>query len=319
MKAIANLICLTIAHLAVPLIVHADHGPGTSGGGAFTQNAEVMKTGAWSSEMRFDYTAFDTLSDDEIWNSVARSGGIDLLDSASLAMLGLSYGLLENLQLSLSMGYYDGEGASDVELEDGEVETATFNPDGLTDTTLAAKYRFYQGPLGQFAFIAGLKMPTGRDDVTNTAGERVEPSATAGSGSWDYVTGLAYSTFLTSQLTVDASALYTYRTEAHDFRIGNRLDAGAALAYRFNSDIKSYPQYSTFLEANLRHLDMSEGAGIDDPDTGGTAFFVTPGFRLRFCPAAAFNIAIQVPLAQDLNGEQIETDYRLSTALNIAF
>ncbi len=312
-------ILITLTLLAMPYAAHADHGPGTSGGGAFTQSAETMKPGTLSADVRFDYTSFDSLSANDIKSKVARAGGIDLLDSASLTTLSLGYGVAENFQLSLSLGYYSASGASDVEAEDGELETATFNPDGFTDMVLSGKYRFYRGPLGQFAFIGGLKIPTGRDEVTNSAGERVEPSATAGSGSWDYVTGLAYSTFLTSRLTLDASALYTFRTEHDDFRLGNRVDAGVALAYRFNDDVKAFPQTSAFVEANLRHLSMSEEGGEDDVNTGGTTFFVSPGFRVRFSPAVAFSLAVQVPLAQDLNGEQLETEYKLSAALSITF
>jgi hypothetical protein len=313
-------ILLTIALLAMPYAVRADHGPGTSGGGAFTQTAETMKPGTLSADVRFDYTSFDSLSANDIKSKVAHAGGIDLLDSASLTTLSFGYGVAENFQLSLSLGYYSASGASDVEPgEDGELETATFDPDGITDMVVSGKYRFYHGPLGQFAFIGGLKIPTGRDEVTNSAGERVEPSATAGSGSWDYVTGLAYSSFLTPRLTLDASALYTFRTEHYDFRLGNRVDAGLALAYRFNEDVKAFPQTSAFVEANLRRLSMSEEEGEDDVNTGGTTFFVSPGFRVRFSPAVAFSIAVQVPLTQDLNGQQLETEYKVSAALSVTF
>lgn len=297
----------------------ADHGPGTSGGGAFTQSAETMKPGTFSADIRFDYTSFDSLSDSDIRGKVGRAGGIDLLDSASLTTLSVGYGVVENFQLGLSLGYYSATGASEVEGEGNELETSTFDPDGITDMALSGKYRFYRGPLGQFAFIGGLKIPTGRHEVTNSAGERVEPSATAGSGSWDFVTGTAYSTFLTSRLTLDASALYTFRTEHDDFRLGNRADAGLAFAYRFNDDIKRYPQTSAFIEANLRHLSKSEDGGSNDPNTGGTTFFVSPGLRFRFSPSIAFSIAVQVPVAQDLNGEQLETEYKLSAAFTMSF
>lgn len=256
-----------------------------------------------------------------------RAGGIDLLDSSTLTTLGLAYGLAEDFQLGLSLGYYSASGAKDVGGHHGEgghgeseeVETATFNPDGITDLLLSGKYRFYRGPLGQFAFIGGLKLPTGRHDIKNSEGEQVELSATAGTGSWDYVTGLAYSTYLTSRLTLDASALYTFRTEHADFRLGDRLDTGVALAYRLTKDNAAYPQVSGFLEANFRHLQESEEEGESDENTGGAVFFVSPGFRVRFTPDIALSIATQLPLAQNLNGEQLETDYKISTALTFTF
>ena len=40
----------------------ADHGPGTSGGGASAQSGETLKPGKFSIEFREDYTEFDQLS-----------------------------------------------------------------------------------------------------------------------------------------------------------------------------------------------------------------------------------------------------------------
>src|SRR5258708_29491856 len=94
--------------------------------------------------------------------------------------------------------------------------------------------------------------------------------------------GLACSRFLTSRFTFDASAQYTLRSEANDFKLGDRIDAGTAFAYRFTGDIQKFPQWSAFAEANVRHLFKSEDNGVRDPNTGGTALFLTPGVRVGF-------------------------------------
>ena len=44
------------------------------------------------------------------------------------------------------------------------------------------------------------------------------------------------------------------RTEANQFRLGDRIDAGLAFAYRLVEDIQRFPQVSLFAEANVRHL-----------------------------------------------------------------
>ena len=162
-------------------------------------------------------------------------------------------------------------------------------------------------------------MPTGRDDVRNNLGEPLEPSATAGTGSWDYLVGTAFSRYLTPQLTLDASAIYTLRTDAHDFRLGNRFDASLALAYRFTEDLEHYPQFGAFVEANVRHLARSKDAGETDPNTGGTALFISPGVRVGFCRNASFTVAPQIPVVQDLNGEQLETSFRVIASFNLTF
>jgi len=46
------------AALATTTTARADHGPGTSGGGASTQSGETLKPGKFSVELRTDYTEF---------------------------------------------------------------------------------------------------------------------------------------------------------------------------------------------------------------------------------------------------------------------
>jgi len=257
-----NVLKKKLSFIALPLFLllanslRADHGPGTSGGGFSTQSGETLKPGKFALEIREDYTEFKGLSQGEIDSKASRAGNIDLIDRSFLHSVSLSYGILDNLQASLSLGYYDAVGASEAEFNDatGETEIATFNPDGLTDLWLTGKYRFYRGPIGSFAVFGGVKFPVGKSDVRNTADEAVEPSATAGSGAFDGMLGLAYSRFLTSRLTWDFSAQYTIRGQHHDFRLGDRIDAGTALAWRFVEDVSKFPQFSVFGEASVRHL-----------------------------------------------------------------
>jgi hypothetical protein len=301
--------------------VYADHGPGTSGGGAATQSGETLKPQKWSIEFRTDYTEYENLSQAEIEAKAASAGGFDLLDRSFLSTFSLSYGVVENFQVGLTLGHYNAVNAREAEFDSGtgETEIVTFNPDGLTDLWLSGKYRFYRGPIGSFAVFGGVKFPTGRFEVENSEGERVEPSATAGSGSYDGMLGLAYSRFLTARVTLDSSAQYILRTEADDFQLGDRVDAGVAVAYQFTEDIRQFPQVSVFAEANVRYLFKSEEDGERDPNTGGLAVFLTPGFRVGFTPNVAFTVSSPLPVAQDLNGEQLETSFKVNGALTFTF
>jgi hypothetical protein len=287
--------------------VYADHGPGTSGSGFTTLTAETLKPGRFSSSFQFDWTQFNT--------SGADLEGVEYIDSSYLSTLNVAYGVAENFQLGLTFGYYVGEGNR--ELEGPEV--ITFNPDGITDLWLTGKYRLYQGPVGQVAFIAGLKAPTGDSRVTNTAGEQVEPSATAGTGAWDGLFGIAYSVPLNATLNFDASAIYTIRGERYDYELGNRLDLGACLGWRVCGDAQSFPQVSLVAETTLRHVARSVDAGVTNANTGSTVLFVSPGIKAAFSPKMSANLGVQIPIVQHLNGRQVETQFRLITAINIAF
>jgi hypothetical protein len=302
-------------------IARADHGPGTSGGGASTQSGETMKPGKFAAEIREDYTEFEHLSETKITSDATKAGNIDLLDRSFIETLSLSYGVIENFQVGLTIGYYHAVNAREAEFDaaTGDTEFSTSDPSGLTDLWLTGKYRFYRGPLGSMAVFGGVKFPTGRDRVKNSVDEFVEPSATAGSGSYDGMLGLAYSRFLTARLTMDMSGQYTLRTEAHDFQIGDRIDAGLAIAYRLTGDVEKFPQASVFAEANVRHLFESTDAGVRDPNTGGTAVFLTPGFRVGFTKNVSFTFAAPIPVVQELNGTQLKTLFKMNAALTLSF
>ncbi|MGQ0658072.1 MAG: hypothetical protein ACT4NU_08275 [Chromatiales bacterium] len=62
------------------------------------------------------------------------------------------------------------------------------------------------------------------------------------------------------------------------------------------------------LEANLLHEDKNQVTGQDDPNSGGTRLFLTPGLQYvtqRFIIEAA----VQWPMLEDLNGKALESDY----------
>ena len=302
-------------------ICHADHGPGTSGGGLLTQSAETLKPGKFTADVRADFTEFEQVSLGASQEKAARAGSFDILDRSLITSLSIACGVFENFQLTATMGYYSAVRAREVEFnaEEDVSEITTYNPNGLTDLWLTGKYRFYRGPVGQFAIMSGIKFPTGRWDVKNSAGELVEPSATAGSGSWDALFGAAYSRFITARCTLDISFQYILRTEAHGFRLGDRIDFGLATAYRLLGDVHKYPQLSLFGETNFRYLFETQENGEPDANTGGATLFLTPGFRVRFAKWCNFSISSPLPVVQVLNGEQLKTAYKITAELSFAF
>jgi hypothetical protein len=240
---------------------------------------------------------------------------VEYIDSSYLTTLNVAYGVAENFQLGFTFGYYVGEGNRELEAPD----LITFDPDGFTDLWLTGKYRVYQGPAGQFALIAGVKAPVGESHVTNSLSEQVEPSATAGTGAWDGMVGVAYSVPLSPALNFDASAIYTLRGERYDYRLGNRIDLGASIGWRVCGDAQTFPQVSLVAETTFRHVARSEAFGIEGVNTGGTVLFVSPGVKVAFSPRIAANLGVQLPIVQHQNGHQVETQFRLITAINIAF
>ena len=308
MKSLRFCAVCSLSLLSLDSALLADHGPGTSGGGVATQSAEILKPGQWSFSLQNDWTDFKK-------PSLAGKDEFDLIDSTSLTTFSLTRGVTENFQIGLTYGYYAASGAG--ELEDGE--RVSFDPDGFTDLWIQSKYRLYRGPAGQFSLFGGVKAPLGETDVTTSEGDRAEPPSMPGSGAWDGMLGAAYTIALTPNLSLDASLQYTLRGEHFDYQIGNRLDAGVALGWRIFGDAENFPQISLMGETLVRSMEKSNSDGETLGNTGGTILLLAPGLRISFSKNAALSVSAQFPVMQDLNGEQVESRFRLSTALTFNF
>jgi hypothetical protein len=292
----------------------ANHGPGTSGGGSGTISGETQKAGSFDATLRVDGTWYENVSRTEAEQQASQSGEFDALDRSFLFTIGLAYGVMDDFEVGATIGYYTGYDFIDAELTDtGETESSTADPHGITDLLVSGKYRFLRGPEGNLSAIAGVSFPTGKDNVRLDNGELLEPSSQPGTGAFAFPFGLAYSRFITSQLTMDASVLYTARLEHDDFKVGDRFDAGLAAAYRLTESIRSFPQYSVFTELNLVWLGEDEDEEGHNPNSGGTTIYVSPGARVRFNEALGLTLAVGVPIVQSLNGDQVES--RLKAAI----
>jgi hypothetical protein len=296
-----------------------NHGPGTSGGGSTTSSGETLRQGRWSIELRSDWTEFEDVSVAEAEATAISSDEFDALGRSWVNSLGVSYGLTDDLQLGVLLGYYAGDDFIDAEADGlGGAESATADPRGMTDTWVSAKWRVRHGASGHVAVIAGVKLPTGKDDETLSNGEELEPSSQPGSGSFDYQAGLAFSRYLTARTTFDASGLYTIRTVHDGFEVGDRADLGLALAYRLTEDVRAPNNWSVFGELNGVWLDEDVEGDVNNENSGGETVYLTLGVRERFDEHVSLSLAPAVPLYQDTNGEQVETDWRVGLALTFS-
>lgn len=298
---------------------HANHGPGTSGGGSATVGGETLAPGKWDLSLRYDYTNFQNISRAGAERRALGSGEFDAVQESHLTTFGVAFGIVDDLQIGASIGYYKANGFIDAESEEGVAESGTSDPDGLTDLALTLKYRVMKGQPGNLSVIGGVIAPTGRDDVSLGNGESLEPSSQPGTGAWAYQFGLAYSRYLTSRVTVDASGVYTLRTEHDGFEVGDRLDLGVAAAYRITESVKTFPNYSVFAEVNAVHLGKDKEDGDRNPNTGGWTVYLTPGARVRFNDTVAFTVAPSFPVIQEENGEQIDSRFKLAATLSVSF
>jgi hypothetical protein len=200
----------------------------------------------------------------------------------------------------------------------GSVETSRTDPTGLTDALFLAKYRVLKGQPGNLSIVAGVKAPTGRTDVHLANSELLGVTDQPGTGAWDFPIGLAYSRFLTSRITIDASVLYTFRTLHDHFKVGDRIDSGVALAYRLTDKIKDFPQFSVFAELNDVQLMKDSFHGEHDSNSGSNTLYLTPGGRIRFNKNLALTVAPSFPIYEHVNGEQGKVQFKMAVSLSFS-
>ncbi len=311
--------------------VRRDHGPGTSGGGIATPSGETMKPGAVSVSLRLDYTQFERLTPTEIQAMTfeTNSGGEGHVDAVRWTLLEtfeVAFGAMEDLQIGFSFGYYRAADTQEGHLDD----TGTYDfheigdISGMTDQWITAKYRVIRGAGGSLALLGGVKLPFGDNSETNHgsatgSNEPLDPALQPGSGAFDFLLGAAYSRYLTERVTLDTGLSYTRRTKRADFKMGDLVLFGVAAAYRFTENVATYPQSSAFLEVNVRHLFMNREGAHEEENSGGTALFVSPGFRVAFSERVSFTISPQIPVAQHLNEEQQKTLFKVAMGITVSF
>jgi len=184
---------------------------------------------------------------------------------------------------------------------------------GAGDATFIGRYTLYQrdspGQTIRLAPFAAVKAPTGDDNEEDGLGRLPQPLQ-LGSGSWDYTLGSIF-TWQTLKWQIDGSASYRFNTRANGFRFGDvaRLDISyqyRLFPRRLGSGLPAFVY--AVLESNLSYRDKNKAGAVDDINSGGTTWSLSPGIQY-VTRQIVLEAAVQVPVLQDLNGTALENDY----------
>lgn len=249
--------------------------------------------------------------------SGADPSGADRDRTAWVLVSVLGYGANSDLALFGVVPYVDRS----LDITQGSARR-TRSASGLGDISVFGRYtvfrRDWPGRTLRVASFAGLELPTGDDDETDSFG-RLPASVQPGSGSWDPFGGVVLS-YQTLDFEVDAQASYRANTKANDFEFGDVARLDGALQYRLwprelGSGVPGF-LYGV-LEANLIHRDKDQVSGTNDPDSGGLSLFILPGLQY-VTKRWIVETGVQIPVVQDLNGTALEKDtiFRAGFRLN---
>src|SRR5262249_17272298 len=139
LRAAAARACAAIA-ISTAAAAYANHGPGASGGGSNVISGETLKQNKWEVSLREDFTPFDEYNAAQAAKVAQHSDDFDALHRSYVTSLEMSYGILDDLQVNLGVGYFIGEQFISAEqVAPGVVETGEGAIDGFTDMTVTLK------------------------------------------------------------------------------------------------------------------------------------------------------------------------------------
>lgn len=190
----------------------------------------------------------------------------------------------------------------------------------LGDIRLQTRYQWSaanqaQPGLSTYGVNLGVKLPTGKIHVDNSAGERAERSLQPGTGTTDLLLGGYYNRLLSNP---DASwfvqGLWQRPLNKHEnFEPGHRITADLGYRYELNTKVGLLAQINTLF------VERDRGSEAEPSDTGGKYMFFSPGATIAVTPNAQLYGFVQLPVYQYVNGVQLTADYSLAAGVSVRF
>ncbi len=215
----------------------------------------------------------------------------------------------------------------------GEFTTAT---EGIGDTKIGGLYRLYDDAVHHFHLNLGVSIPTGsiteRDTVLAPTGAtpnlRLPYPMQLGSGTFDLLPGLTY-TGKKGNFSWGAQYMADIRLEDENdegYALGDKHAATAWVGYRFSDWASGSFRVKAMTQDSISGIDPNIVAPVQTANPefqGGERVDLLWGVNL-LAPQGALKghrLAVEfgLPVYQDLNGPQLETDWTLNVGWQKAF
>jgi hypothetical protein len=299
--------------------VLAHHAPGVSGtsqaGPILTTSAATLQKGRLALTLQSSYVKMDDFSDSELLGFSEEGNDVHTLDYLYSVSAVAAYGITDDLTLSLRVPYNSFNNVREAHSDEPDEIHQHGDSDGIGDMTLLAHYRFLQMSSRQFqsALILGIKAPSGKTDEQDIHGERFEAEHQPGSGSWDPIVGVAVTKRM-GRVSLDADLRYALVTEgSQDTDLGDMMNYDLAFSYHVPGKLS----LDLVLEANGEWKQKEEINGSKDENSGGHILYLSPGMRVRLNNALSAFISVGLPVIQDLNGIQSDTNFRTIFGISV--
>lgn len=330
--------------------VSAHHGSGGGGGlGAATQEAVTTPKKTWRIDFTFNYTTLENWSRADIEAEALAAypeSEVDGIDSHTEIDVDITYGLFDSLDVGLRFGAARMRGLQDAEANaHGHLHYHDQgNPEGLKDAWVHAKWNFWTGAKDALALYGAVKLPVGKDDeLGDQHGAVLAPGRQPGNKGFEAQWGAAWTHAWSERLQSHASVEWVHRWEhgwEHmNYKLGDTLDGGAMLSYRLwhPSDEADHGHceccaegeevlcghvergLSVLAEARVRKQWRNELDGYGLENSGGVSVIGGLGLRMDWNEHVSTTVLGRIPLMQNLNERQQETQGQVLVTVSFRF
>jgi hypothetical protein len=200
--------------------------------------------------------------------------------------------------------------------DDGSQTPETWHFKEIGDLRVLARRRLTSGDQ-TFGVLGGIKLPTGKTDVTNEDGEAAERMLQPGTGTTDLIAGY----YINSMRPIaEIPARFFFQTqvqapvnESKGFRPGTHFSADVGIAYPASGD------WSGLLQVNMVIKGRDHGPAAEPEDSGGSFVWLSPG--ISYAPSRSVQLYgfVQLPVYQRVNGVQLTADWAASAGISVRF
>jgi len=234
----------------------------------------------------------------------------------SMHMFGVMHAPSDQLTLMAMLPYMSVE--MDHETRNGTKFTT--EGDGIGDVKIGGLYKIADNGNSSVHLNAGVSLPTGDIDITDDtpAGRnRLPYPMQIGSGTYDLLPGITYSGYADwGSWGAQADATVRLGENDNDYTLGNKYGGTAWVAKTLGSKVSTSLRLRYETTEDIDGADPTLNARMiptADPELrGGERLDAAVGINVLVGSGHRFAIEYQIPVEQDLDGPQLETQQALT-------
>ena len=202
-------------------------------------------------------------------------------------------------------------------LAEDDADPSFSRADGLGDVRVLGRYQGFFAERS-FGVQAGLKLATGKTaqtfDAGAQAGQPLDRGLQLGTGTTDLLLGFYAFASLAADWGVFGQVLVQKPLGGKDgFRPGEGVNANLGVRYT------GFASLTPHLQVNVRAEGRESGVNADAANSGATLAYLSPGLTFNLNPGFQVYAFAQLPVAQRVNGLQIEPRWSASLGLHWSF